>query len=356
MKNIFHNFQYSLKKHIIIYSAFTVISIAVVIIITHYIVSDRLFRENTNLKTKVTYSLYIRSNDTYQNILDKLKQDSVLLDYESFSKLALRKHYDEHIRPGRFLISEGMTNEEIIRILLKGEQTPVKVVFSNIRDVEELAQLVSTQIEADSASIVNAYNNQAFIDSLGYTPENKFIMIIPNTYEFYWNTTAENFWRRLKHESNKFWNESRTNQAKTINMSKENIYVLASIVEKETQNKNERSRIAGVYVNRLNRGVCLQADPTLVFISNYDGMRVKNSFKDIDSPYNTYKYKGLPPGPIWIPSINSIDAVLNYEHHNYLFFCARADFSGYHDFAETYSQHRHNAANFQRALNEKNIQ
>ena len=232
-------------------------------------------------------------------------------------------------------------------MLRKGFQTPVKVVFNNINNLEQLAGRVSDQIEADSLSITTAIRNDSSICPCYF---------IPNTYEFYWNTDAESFIKKMKAEYENFWNETRIAKAEEMNLKPEEVSILASIVDKETTKTSEMPRIAGVYLNRLKKHWPLQADPTLIYaLGDYSIHRVLDVHKEIDSPYNTYKHAGLPPGPICLPSIAAIDAVLNAERHKYFYFCAKDDLSGYHVFARNINEHNRNAEKYRRALNKHKI-
>ncbi|MCK9303641.1 MAG: endolytic transglycosylase MltG, partial [Bacteroidales bacterium] len=252
-------------------------------------------------------------------------------------------------------LENGMSNERVLTILSLALQTPVNVVINPARDAYTIASRVGKQLEADSAALIAKYFDTAFIKSLGYDTTNAYCLIIPNTYEFYWTTDASQFWERMRTESDKFW-KKREQKFDDVKLTKEEVVTLASIVERETQKNDEKKLIAGVYMNRLQKRMRLEADPTLVYIANQENIRrVLNRHKNIDSPYNTYKYAGLPPGPIWIPSVASIDAVLDYEDHEYLFFCAKDDFSGCHAFAKSYAQHKVNAKKFQKALNDRQI-
>jgi UPF0755 protein len=244
-----------------------------------------------------------------------------------------------------------MSNDKLINMLRLGEQFPVNVVFNNIRLKTEFAKKISLQLEADSAGIMQVLNDSSYQAGLGLDTETALTLFIPNTYEFFWNTDAMQFMERMRRENRIFWDGEREQKAEGIGMSKAEVVILASIVEKETNKNDEKATIAGVYLNRLKRGWLLQADPTLVYASGDFGLtRVLNVHKNIDSPYNTYKYGGLPPGPICIPSIASIDAVLNAEDHEYLFFCAKDDLSGYHVFARSITQHNRNARKYRRAI------
>lgn len=292
-------------------------------------------------------SLYIPTNADYQYVKNELISLNVLKSKNAFDWLAKRSNYDENVHPGRYILTDGMTNQQLINMLRMGYQTPVKVVFNNMRTVEQLAGRISDQIEADSISIINEINNNPDVDATTF---------IPNTYEFYWNTDADDFVDKMIVEHKRFWNETRMQKAKDIRLMPRQVSILASIVDKETTKTSEMPRIAGVYLNRINKRWPLQADPTLVFaLGDYNIRRVLDVHKNIDSPYNTYKFAGLPPGPICIPSIAAIDAVLNAEKHNYYYFCAKDDLSGYHVFAKNITEHNRNAEKYRKALNKNKI-
>ncbi|MBO2522871.1 MAG: endolytic transglycosylase MltG [Bacteroidetes bacterium] len=292
-------------------------------------------------------SLYIPTNADYQYVKNELISLNVLKSKNAFDWLAKRSNYDENVHPGRYILTDGMTNQQLINMLRMGYQTPVKVVFNNMRTVEQLAGRISDQIEADSISIINEINNNPDVDATTF---------IPNTYEFYWNTDADDFVDKMIVEHKRFWNETRMQKAKDIRLTPRQVSILASIVDKETTKTSEMPIIAGVYLNRINKRWPLQADPTLVFaLGDYNIRRVLDVHKNIDSPYNTYKFAGLPPGPICIPSIAAIDAVLNAEKHNYYYFCAKDDLSGYHVFAKNITEHNRNAEKYRKALNKNKI-
>ena len=321
---------------------------AVVCAVVVYFVRHRLYITKAIIKTSDcnSVSLYIPTGADYQYVKDEIVSLNVLQSENAFDWLAKKMHYDENVHPGRYILTDGMTNQQLINMLRMGYQTPVKVVFNNMRTVEQLAGRIEEQIEADSSSIIEAINNKN-IDAT---------IFIPNTYEFYWNTDAEAFVDRMIAEYNTFWNETRLQKAKNKNLTQREVSILASIVDKETTKVSEMPTIAGVYINRLNKRWPLQADPTLVYaLGDYNIRRVLDVHKDIDSPYNTYKYAGLPPGPICIPSIAAIDAVLNAEKHNYYYFCAKDDLSGYHVFAKNITEHNKNAEKYRRALNKNKI-
>ena len=292
-------------------------------------------------------SLYIPTGSDYQYVVDELTSMNVLTSRRAFNWLAKRTKYVDDVHPGRYLLTDGMSNQMLINTLRYGHQTPVKVIFNNMRSVEHLAGRISQQIEADSASIINAINSCDTIDA---------VMFIPNTYEFYWNTDAQGFIARMASEYRAFWNDARKRKAKAKNLTPRQVSILASIVDRETVKTSEMPMIAGVYLNRLKKRWPWQADPTLIYaLGDYNIRRVLDVHKNIESPYNTYKYAGLPPGPICIPSIAAIDAVLDAADHRYFYFCAKDDLSGYHVFARNMEEHNRNAERYRRALNKNKI-
>ena len=300
--------------------------------------------------------LYIPTGSDFGQVKSILSEASFLINEKSFNWVAQKKDYPENIHPGRYVVKDGMSNNQLVNMLRGGLQSPVKVTFNNIRDVDMLAGRIATQIEADSASISNLLHNQDYINQLGFNSQTIPALFLPDTYEFYWNTDAEGFVARMFQEYNKFWTEERKQQAQAKGLTPIQVSTLASIVNKETNMSDEMPRVAGVYINRLKNNWLLQADPTLIFAwDDFSIRRVLDRHKEIESPYNTYKYIGLPPGPICIPSIAAIKAVLNAEEHNYFYFCAKEDFSGYHNFAKTLAEHNRNAVRYQQALNQKGI-
>ena len=249
-----------------------------------------------------------------------------------------------------------MNNNELVNLLRSGRQTPVDVVFNNVRTKEQFAGKIASQLELDSLDLLYAMVDTNFINPLGLDAHTVSSLFIPNTYEFYWNVSITDFLLRMTAEHHHFWTESRRTKAQKLKLSADEITTLASIVEKETLKKDEQPKVAGLYLNRLERGIKLESDPTVIFaIGDFTINRVLNKDLKIDSPYNTYKHKGLPPGPISIPSIQAIDAVLNHEKHDFIFMCAKDDFSGYHNFAKTYTGHLINARKYRKALNQRGI-
>ena len=301
--------------------------------------------------------IYIPTGADFLTVTTILSENGLLINSNSFEWLAKQKKYDINIKPGRYKINRALNNNELINLLRSGEQTPVSVRFNNLRTKEQLAGKIASQIEADSLSILEYISDIMFQKKLGLNDDNVVCLFLPNTYEFYWNTSAEEFVDRMIKEYSVFWNSKRKKKAEDINLSYYEVAVLASIVEKEQSIRfDERQTIAGLYLNRLRRGMHLESDPTLIFaLGDFSIRRVLNKDKKIDSPYNTYMYPGLPPGPICIPSINAIDAVLNSKSHDFIFMCAKEDFSGYHNFSKTYVKHLVNARKYHSALNKRKI-
>lgn len=284
-----------------------------------------------------------------------------LKNIDGFIWVAEKKNYPNKIRPGKFRISEGMNNDELINHLRGGKAETITLTFNNQDTFEKLAGRVAQQIEADSSSLNEAFKDIDFITKNGFTPETAIAMYIPNSYDFYWNTSPEDFRERMLTEYNRFWTNGRKEKAKAQNLKPLQIITLASIVQKETAIVEERKTVAGLYLNRLHDFWPLQADPTIIFAlkqkygQEKEYKRVLNKDLDIDSPYNTYANFGLPPGPIGMPDISSIDAVLNPENHTYYYMCASVEKIGYHKFAKTLQEHNKNAAAYQRWVSEQGI-
>ena len=311
---------------------------------------------NPNVMTNENYSLYIYENDNFENIKEILYSDNIIINKKSFEWLAKKLDYPQYIKSGHYVIKDGMNNNQILNMLRSGSQTPVKFTFNNIRTLEQLASRIDEQLELDSLDFINAVNNNDSLKEMGFNSHNYASLFIPNTYEVYWNINADEFADKMINEYKRFWNEERLKKADDLKLKPIEVSILASIVDKETTKTSEMPRIAGVYLNRLKKNWLLQADPTLIFaIGDFEIKRVLDVHKEIESPYNTYKYIGLPPGPICIPSISAIDAVLNAEQHKYLYFCAKEDLSGYHVFARSIREHNINANKYRKALNKKKI-
>ena len=329
-----------------------IIALAAILILPG--VYTKYIKENTNVKTK-TY-LYIPSNAKYQQVLDSIKKNALIIDEESFLSLAKERDLSDKFKPGKYPIIKGMNNRQVLNMLIAGNQEAVSISFRNIRLKENFVATVAKKLESDSASLIRLLDSAAYVSEFGFTTDNIYTMFVPNSYEMYWNTSAQDFFERMNKEYKKFWTEERLAKAKELNLTPQEIAVLASIVDSEALLDKEMPTIAGLYLNRLSRGIKLEADPTVIFANNdFSIRRVLNRHLRKESPYNTYLNKGLPPGPIMMPSIVAIDAVLNHENHNYIFMCAKEDFSGYHNFADNLKEHQSNAKKFQQALNERNI-
>lgn len=327
-----------------------------IVIGTGWYFYNRIFAVNIHIADNAqTDYLYVPSGSNFEDLCAILREKDFLEDISSF-QTACKLLGFERVNPGRYRIEKGMSNRDLIRDLKLGEQEPVKLTFNNIRLKENFAGYVGAKLEDDSLTFLELMRDDSFLSQYGVNTETVYTLFIPNTYEILWTTTPKEFMTRMYKEHEKFWNESRLNKAKVLEMTPTEVSVLASIVDQETASDAEMPTIAGVYLNRLKRDMKLEADPTVVFaVGNFGIRRVLNIHLSKDSKYNTYMYKGLPPGPICMPSIAAIDAVLNHQEHNYIYFCAKEDFSGRHNFASTLAQHQQNARKFQRALSQRKI-
>ena len=302
------------------------------------------------------YKIFIYPDDTQDSVIQSIQKADSNAQTKALQILLDHYNYSDRIHTGCYTVKSGATPKEVTDMLLSGQQTPVKLIINSTRTVEQMARSISGQIMADSAQIAGLLKDPAFLDSLGYSTANVYCMIIPNTYEVYWNISPKALVNRLIKERDRFWNQQRKARAKELGLSEQDVITLASIIEEETTKSDELPMIAGVYINRLKKKLPLQACPTVIFAMG--GERPKRILKkhlEFDSPYNTYKHQGLPPGPIRFVSTRSIDAVLNHTKHNYLYFCAKEDFSGYHNFSTNLSQHNAYAARYQRALDKAGI-
>ncbi len=300
--------------------------------------------------------IYIPTGSSYEQVLDSLKSKLTIKNIKVFDWLAQKKNYPALIRPGRYVIDKDLSYNSLINLLRSGRQSPVKITFSNLTTLNQIAGKIGRQIETDSSRIVGFFSDDTNFTGEGFKRENIISLFIPNTYEFYWNTDSKGLYTRMLKEYKLFWNDHRLSKAKELGLDPKEVSTLASIIDDEATKPDEKPRIAGVYLNRLKRGIPLQADPTIIFALNDNSItRVLKKYLLIDSPYNTYKYSGLPPGPIGCPTIEGIDAVLNAEKHDYLFFAAKADFSGYHNFSRTLSEHNRYAFLYQKELDKRKI-
>lgn len=327
----------------------------VVMVLVVFKLYSRVFVPNVKLDA-ANELFYIPSGSDFSYVAERFDEMGILENVKSFEWVAEKKGYDTNVKPGRYKIRNGLSNNELVNMLRSGNQDPVMVVFNNVRTLDQLSGKVAQYLEADSVLLATYLSDSELPAKYGFETTTFTSMFIPETYEFFWTASPEDFADRMKQEYEKFWDGERDRKAEKMGMTRSEVVTLASIVDEETLYDDENSRVAGLYMNRLEQGIPLQADPTLKFaLGDFSRQRILNEDKEINSPYNTYKFKGLPPGPISIPSVSAIDGVLDYEKHRYLYMCAKADFSGYHAFARDYSQHLKNAREYQRELNKRRI-
>ncbi len=315
-----------------------------------------LRRSVIDLKDKNDVILYIPTGATFSDVCQLLELDGWLCDKEQFMFIAQLKHYPSHIKAGRYKVRNHMSAIDLINMLRSGNQQPVNVTFNNLRTIEQLAGVAARNLECDSAQLLESMTNDTLINQYGFTKATLPAMFLPNTYQFMWNTNGEKWMERMHHEYERFWTAERIYKADSLELTPIEVSTIASIIEEETNKIDELPIIAGIYINRLRRGMPLQACPTLKYaLGDFTLRRILKKDQEVESPYNTYKYAGLPPGPIRIPSTTAIDAVLNATDHEYIFMCARPDGSGRHNFARTNAEHARNAAIYQQELNKRKI-
>jgi UPF0755 protein len=333
-----------------------IISVSVVAISMSFYFYQVFFSPNILTETNQKYILKISNDAVFKTVADQLYEDRVITEMVSFSFVAKVLGYQEGVKPGLYILEPKMTNLQLIKKLRSGNQSPIKVTFNNVRTKEDLAEKITANLEVSEEQFLALLQDSVYIRKFGFNEETVMSIFVPNTYEFWWSTSPEALFDRMYKEYQSFWTQDRKQKAQTMGLTQKEVSALASIVQAESQKTDERPTIAGVYLNRMRIGMPLQADPTLVFATgDFTLKRILNIHKAIDSPYNTYKYAGLPPGPINLPDINSLDAVLNAQTHDYLYFCAKEDFSGYHSFATNLAQHNANARKYQSALNDAKI-
>jgi UPF0755 protein len=342
------------KKRVIITVASIVAALATIAVISsgilYYIV------KSPQINIDETAYIYIYPHDNSDSVINKIKAVAAPSSTIGFRILAEHNNFDSKKRSGKYAINDKDSWHSIYSRIVTKQQTPVKVVVPSVRSFEQLSKVVSEQLMFDSLAIQEFFTSNVFVQNLGYTFETLPTLILPDTYEFYWNVEPERFFIRMMNERKKFWNEERLAKAKALNMTPEEVATLASIVDEETNDNAEKPIVAGLYINRLKRNIPLQADPTVKFaLGDFARKRILLADLEVESPYNTYKNTGLPPGPIRIATIAGIESVLNYAKHNYIYMCAKEDFSGTHNFAVTLSEHNANARRYQAALNKLNI-
>jgi len=299
--------------------------------------------------------IYVYRSSDYHTLIDSLSTSGAVKNMQSLKRAARSMKLENSFKPGHYQLQGGLSNKQIVRVFSHGWQTPVNLVVKGyVRNIETMAGYLAKSLEADSTEIMAALGDEQIMKAHGFRKETYISMFIPNTYEVYWTITPLQLLDRMKKEYDAFWNNERTAKAEKAGLSRDDVMTLASIVIEETKYEPEMPTVAGVDINRLRKGIPLQADPTVKFALNDPSVRrILNKHLEVNSPYNTYKNTGLPPGPITIAPASAIDAVLNYKQHNYLYFCAKETFDGQHNFAATYSEHMANARRYHQALNAK---
>lgn len=320
----------------------------------------RIQAVNTTMEDGEEVVLLIPSGATYQDALDSLTANNILKDEKSFAWVADKKTYPDLVKPGRYVLEGGMSNNELVNKLRSGDQTPLKLTLHDISGIYELSGKLGHQLEPDSISFLQLFKSEDALSAFGVKPQDVTAYFLPNTYEVWWNTSPTAFLRRMHREFDKFWTEARQQKAKQLGLTPIEAVTLASIVEKETVKPDEKPVVAGLYLNRLRKGMLLQSDPTAVYgyklsYPHEKIRRVYNKHIRYDSPYNTYLYRGVPPGPIKIPALSSIEAVLNYDEHNYIYMAADPSRPGYHNFATNLRQHNINAQKYRNWANRTGV-
>ena len=339
------------KKHYIIGSIALVVIIGIGFAWTIY---RKVYAPFSAMASKQI--LYIDADDTADSVCSKLQPMATERGMSGFELLARHYNYDTRLRTGRYAIMPEQKAIDVFRMLRNGQQEPVMLTIPEVRTMDRMAGKLGRKMMIDSLSIVLALTNQDYCQQLGYDTTTIACLFIPNTYEVYWNTSLDKLMQRLQKEHDTFWNEERRAKATALGLSPNEVSTLASIIDEETANNDEKPMVAGMYLNRLEKGMLLQADPTVKFsLGDFSLRRILNKHLEVDNPYNTYKYPGLPPGPIRVPSVQGLEAVLNPVHSDYLYMCAKEDFSGTHNFARTLSEHMQNARRYQQALNQRGI-
>jgi UPF0755 protein len=342
-----------MKRKIILLIIFFIITFILFFVYNLY---NIVFKPNIDLGNQESVIIHIPTNSNFEDVCDILLKKAGLISEKNFKLLAKKKNYVNRIKSGRFKINNGISNNKLINKLRAGIQEPLNLTFNNIRKKEDLAEVVASKLEFSKTDLLRLLNNDSISKLYGFNLDEFPIMFIPNTYEIYWNITPEEFIAKMNNEYKRFWNEERINKANAINLTPIEVSILASIVMSETNKRDEMATVAGVYINRLNRDMKLEADPTVRYaVGDFSIQRILYKHLEFVSPYNTYIYTGLPPGPIYFPDVFAIDAVLNYEKHDYIFLCAKDDFSGYHVFAKSNAEHSRNSRRYHDALNKNKI-
>ncbi len=316
-----------------------------------------IYQSNVNLGERKSQIIYIPTGSSFDDVIAILGTNNILKNRATFEFLSEKKKYKNNIKPGKYRILANMSNNELINLLRAGIQESVKINFNGIRTKQQLVSRISKRIEADSADLYDAMNDNTYLSKFGFNSDNVLALFIPNTYEFFWNTSTDEFFEKMALEYKKVWTKERKRQAAKIGFSQIDVTILASIVQGEQCcDYEEKRKIAGLYINRLNKGMALQSDPTVIYaIGDFSIQRVSYHQTQLNLPHNTYVNKGLPPGPIGFVKTSSIDAVLNYDHNDYIFMCAKEDLSGKHYFSKNYAQHCVYAQKYRGVMNRLGI-
>ncbi len=322
-----------------------------------YYAYKTIYQSNVNLEGKKSLIIYIPTGSNFNDVIRILDENNILRDRASFEFLAEKKKYVNAVRPGKYRILAKMNNNAMINLLRAGIQEPVELNFNGIRTTTQLISRLCRRIEADSVSLYHAMHDNGYLRKYGFDSDNVQALFIPNTYEFYWNTSVDQFFDKMANEYKKIWTPARKKKARAIGFSQTEVMILASIVQAEQCCDNEEKKvIAGLYINRLKQNMLLQSDPTVIFaIGDFNIHRVSYEQTQMNLPYNTYVHKGLPPGPIGFAQESSIDAVLNYDKNNFIFMCAKEDLSNKHNFAKSYDQHCINANEYRKEMDRRGI-
>ena len=316
----------------------------------------QMFKGANILLDKPDMVITIEKGETFSELRAKLYDAQIVQEAVSFSFVAKVLDYQEAVKPGVYLLQSGMSNLNAVRMLRAGAQVPVRITFNNVRLKNELAEKITANTGVSPSDFEALLNDEAFLEDYGLNADNSMSVFLPDTYEVYWTITAKELFDKMYKAHQQFWTAERKQQAQELDLTPIDVSILASIVQAETIMSDERAKVAGLYLNRLSKNMYLQADPTVKYaLGDFAIQRILIKDTRVKSPYNTYLNRGLPPGPINLPSIASIQSVLNYKKHDYLYMCAKEDFSGYHSFAETLAEHNRNASKLHKALNQRRI-
>ncbi|MDP5171068.1 MAG: endolytic transglycosylase MltG [Bacteroidia bacterium] len=343
-----------MKRKYLLWGIIGAIALCVLFVYPLY---QRVFSPMVHTSDGHEAEFFVPTGSDYKVVGDRLLENGLIDDLAAFHWVASKMNYPNTVRPGRFMLQDGMNARELVTLLRSGKQAPVKYTFVKFRTKDQLAETTAEKLELSKEDLLELLNDREFLNRYnGLTPETVLAVFIPNTYEFYWNVTPEDFFAKIFEYYKRFWNDERNAKRENLRLSRLEVMALASIVEEETNKNDEKARVAGVYLNRVRKGWPLEADPTVKYaVGDFTLRRILYEHLQIDSPYNTYLYAGIPPGPICTPSVPSIEAVLNGEKHDYMFFCAKTDGSGYHHFSRTLSEHNAYAAEYHRMLNQQKI-